>query len=147
MLDWWQTENQKSDVLFFIVFHVICKISNFNMWTAKHLTQASCTELTLLIFQPITIHMYIRCKIVQTCDIKKRDVLIERNLALLIRCLSLLQFLFPSEICHIKEKPHVIFRWLHILDSTNYGHLNVKSLNLCSLNSNPNPKKILGMWI
>ena len=29
-------------------FHVICKISNFNMWTAKHLVQASCTELTLL---------------------------------------------------------------------------------------------------
>ena len=29
------------------LFHVICKISNFNMWTAKHLMQASCTELTL----------------------------------------------------------------------------------------------------
>ena len=28
-------------------FHVICKISNFNMWTAKHLAQASCTELNL----------------------------------------------------------------------------------------------------
>ena len=28
--------------------HVICKISNFNMWTAKHLAQGSCTELTLL---------------------------------------------------------------------------------------------------
>ncbi len=26
---------------------VICKISNFNMLTAKHLVQASCTELTL----------------------------------------------------------------------------------------------------
>ena len=26
---------------------MICKISNFNMWTAKHLAQASCTELTL----------------------------------------------------------------------------------------------------
>ena len=31
----------------FHFFHVICKISNFNMWTAKHLAQASCTELTL----------------------------------------------------------------------------------------------------
>ena len=28
-------------------FHAICKISNFNMWTAKNLVQASCTELTL----------------------------------------------------------------------------------------------------
>ena len=28
-------------------FHVICKILNFNMWAAKHLAQASCTELTL----------------------------------------------------------------------------------------------------
>jgi len=32
---------------FFHFFHVICKISNFNMWTAKHLAQVSCTELTL----------------------------------------------------------------------------------------------------
>ena len=32
----------------FHYFHVICKISNFNMWTAKHLAQASCTELTLI---------------------------------------------------------------------------------------------------
>ena len=31
----------------FHFFHVICKISNFNIWTAKHLAQASCTELTL----------------------------------------------------------------------------------------------------
>ena len=31
----------------FQFFHVIWKISNFNMWTAKHLAQASCTELTL----------------------------------------------------------------------------------------------------
>ena len=28
----------------FHYFHVICKISNFNMWTAKHLAQASCIE-------------------------------------------------------------------------------------------------------
>ena len=31
----------------FYFFYVISKISNFNMWTAKHLAQASCTELTL----------------------------------------------------------------------------------------------------
>ena len=31
----------------FHFFHVICKISNFNIWTAKHLAQASCTEFTL----------------------------------------------------------------------------------------------------
>ena len=31
----------------FHFIHVICKISNFNMWTAKHLVQASVTELTL----------------------------------------------------------------------------------------------------
>ena len=30
-----------------VFFHVVCKISNFDMWTAKHLAQASCTELTL----------------------------------------------------------------------------------------------------
>ena len=36
-------------------FHVICKLSNFNMWTTKHFTSASCSELTLLqnLFQPI----------------------------------------------------------------------------------------------
>ena len=28
-------------------FHGVCKISNLNMWTTKHLAQASCTELTL----------------------------------------------------------------------------------------------------
>ena len=33
--------------MLFFVSHVVCKISNFNMWTAKHLAQASCTELTL----------------------------------------------------------------------------------------------------
>ena len=39
----------KSSILicFVLFFHVICKISSFNMWTAKHLGQASCTELTL----------------------------------------------------------------------------------------------------
>ena len=31
----------------FHLFQVICKISNFNMWTAKHMAQASCTDLTL----------------------------------------------------------------------------------------------------
>ena len=36
--------------MFFVsfFFHVICKISNFNVWTAEHLAQASCTELTLI---------------------------------------------------------------------------------------------------
>ena len=60
--------------------------------------------------------------------------------------LSLLQFLFPSEIWHIKEKPHVIFRWLHILDRTKYGHMKAKSLIFCGLNSNPNPKLLI-FWI
>ena len=32
----------------FHFFHVICKISNFNIWSAKNLVQASCPELTLL---------------------------------------------------------------------------------------------------
>ena len=36
-------------LMFFILFfHVVCEISNFNTWTAKHLDQASCNELTLL---------------------------------------------------------------------------------------------------
>ena len=30
------------------LFQLICKISNLNMWTTKHLTQASYIELTLL---------------------------------------------------------------------------------------------------
>ena len=34
------------------IFHVICKISNFNMWTAKHLAQVPCTELNLFSTQP-----------------------------------------------------------------------------------------------
>ena len=34
-------------MLFVLFFQVVCKISNFIMWTAKHLAQASCTELTL----------------------------------------------------------------------------------------------------
>ena len=39
---------QTKSLMFFVsFFYVICKISNFNMWTAKHLVQASCTELTL----------------------------------------------------------------------------------------------------
>ena len=37
----------KSLMFFVSFFHIICKISNFNLWTAKHLAQASCTELTL----------------------------------------------------------------------------------------------------
>jgi hypothetical protein len=34
-------------MLFVLFFHVVCKISNSNMWTSKHLAQAFCTELTL----------------------------------------------------------------------------------------------------
>ena len=33
--------------LLFHYFYVICRISNFNMWTTKYLAKASCTELTL----------------------------------------------------------------------------------------------------
>ena len=39
----------KSLMLFVSFFHVIFKISNFNMWTQKHLAQASCAELTLIL--------------------------------------------------------------------------------------------------
>ena len=38
-------------MFFFSIFLVIRKISNFNMWTAKNLAQASCTELTLIWLQ------------------------------------------------------------------------------------------------
>ena len=42
------SNNLFSTLMFFVLFfHVVCKISNFNMWTAKHLTQASCTEVSL----------------------------------------------------------------------------------------------------
>ena len=34
-------------MLFVLFFHVVCKISSFNIWTAKHLAQVSCTELSL----------------------------------------------------------------------------------------------------
>ena len=37
-------------LMILISFYVICKISNFNMWTTKHLAQGSCTELTLKIY-------------------------------------------------------------------------------------------------
>ena len=33
-------------------FLVVCKISNFNMWTAKQLAQVSCTELPLRAYCP-----------------------------------------------------------------------------------------------
>ena len=33
----------------FHLFHVICKISNFDIRTAKPLAQASCTELTSIV--------------------------------------------------------------------------------------------------
>ena len=38
--------------VFVSFFHVICKISNFNTWTAKHLAQASWNELTLPQIEP-----------------------------------------------------------------------------------------------
>ena len=34
-------------MFFVLFFHVVCKTSNFDVWTAKHLGQASCNELTL----------------------------------------------------------------------------------------------------
>ena len=34
-------------MFFVLFFHVVCEISNFDIWTAKHLAQASCTELPL----------------------------------------------------------------------------------------------------
>ena len=41
--------NRFNILMFFVLFfHVVCKISNSNLWTAKHLAHASCTELTLL---------------------------------------------------------------------------------------------------
>ena len=49
----WNKEHQTLSFGFFInkskilMFSVVCKISNFNLWTAKHLAQASCTELTV----------------------------------------------------------------------------------------------------
>ena len=35
-------------MFFVLFFHFVGKISNSNMWTTKHLAQASCTKLTLL---------------------------------------------------------------------------------------------------
>ena len=54
----WNKEHQTLRFQFFIknlafwcflfcFFHVVCKISNSNMWTEKQLAQASCTELLL----------------------------------------------------------------------------------------------------
>ena len=56
----WRSENRRSDsyfsvfinessssIFFISFFQVIYKISNFNIWTAKHFAQASCAELTL----------------------------------------------------------------------------------------------------
>ena len=39
----------------FHFFHVICNISNFNMWTEKHFAQTSCTELTLAILSRLVL--------------------------------------------------------------------------------------------
>ena len=36
-------------MIYVLFIHVVCKTSNFNKWTAKHLAQASCTELTFYI--------------------------------------------------------------------------------------------------
>ena len=33
--------------VFVLIFHVVCKISNFNMWTAKHFALSPYTKLTL----------------------------------------------------------------------------------------------------
>ena len=41
-----QNKNYQS-TRFISFFHVICEISNFNTWTAKHLAQVSCNKLTL----------------------------------------------------------------------------------------------------
>ena len=37
----------KSSILMLFVLYFFMWLANFNMWTAKHLVQASCTELTL----------------------------------------------------------------------------------------------------
>ena len=52
----------------FCLFHVVCKISNFKMWTTKYLVQAFCTELTL----PISVIGPNRGKIYQ-CAVCERE--------------------------------------------------------------------------
>ena len=40
--------NRISILMFFLsIFHVVCKISSFDMWTAKHLVQTFCIEVNL----------------------------------------------------------------------------------------------------
>ena len=52
--------NRFSILIFLILFfHVVCKISNFDKWTAKHLVQAPFTELTLLLDETNLPSMYI----------------------------------------------------------------------------------------
>ena len=48
----------KSSILicYVLIFPMVCKISNFNMWTARHLVQASCTELTLTKIDLYSLH-------------------------------------------------------------------------------------------
>ena len=46
--------NKSSILMFFCFVNVVCKISNFNMWTAKRLMQASCTEFTLTCFTSVS---------------------------------------------------------------------------------------------
>ena len=40
----------------FLIFYMICKISNFDLGTIEHLAQASCTELTLLVKVKYSVH-------------------------------------------------------------------------------------------
>ena len=53
----------------FCFFHVVFKISNFNMWTAKHLAQASCTELTLLSCTETTLSNHPEVFPKSSCDV------------------------------------------------------------------------------
>ena len=55
---WWKLKTK--GLMFFV--HAICKIPNFNLWTAKHLAQASCTELTLENTNCLMMHSYSHTK-------------------------------------------------------------------------------------
>ena len=57
----------KSLMFFASFFHVICNISNFNMWTANHLAQASWTELTLQ--GPISFYYIKAFNLVTSCNL------------------------------------------------------------------------------
>ena len=50
----------------FCFFHVVCKISNFDMWSTKYLAQASCTELTLLLQKGLILRdLNSQCSLIQ----------------------------------------------------------------------------------